>query len=304
MHAEQDTAQNDPFSPRFEVTTRRWTCELHQVEYGDVEPGRIAWECPQCEDQARREQRAWERRWVCYDHWRGGGSGIPYRFHCRTRANWRRNGKPNTVVGQAIDGYAAALSEHIENGTGLVLLGSPGLGKSHLLIALVGDAIAGGWFARYAVWPDVVSEVKAGFNLPRDEQRRDLIRELKHAPLLALDELALKANASEFEHSLLFDLLDHRYREQLPTLVASNATPESFPGAVGERIADRLTECGITLVLTGTSQRLAAATSRDLADAEPQLAMPEEALTVRVHAQGIWRDRVIKRQPEGRRQPL
>lgn len=300
MHAEPARKAPSLAEAIANLENARWTCDEHQVEYGHdpANPFGKRWECSACEMASRRAERNWLQAWALYEHW-DRGSGIPYRFHRRTRANWRRTGK-NQTIGKALDAYAANLREHLQDGTGLVLLGPPGLGKTHLLAALTADAIAAGAFARYAVWPDVVAEVKASFNLPRDVERGDLVGELKAAPFLALDELALKPNATEYEHGLLFELIDYRYREQLPTVAASNATLASLPSAVGERIADRLTECGPTLVLSGTSQRLAAASSTDLAAAAPQLEKPTDTLTVREHRQGQWHERVIKRPNTGR----
>jgi DNA replication protein DnaC len=276
-----------------------WTCESHGVDYGKgTSLSQHDWTtCDECSRASAESQKTWEREWRVFDFWASGDAGIPRRFRTRTRANWSRKGRANERIGQAVDGYAAKLGDNLENGSGLVLLGPPGLGKTHLLVALVADALAAGVKARYAVWPDVLAAVKATYNLPRGVARPDILETLQADPLLALDELALKPSASEFDHGLLFELLDFRYREELPTLIASNVTADGLAGAVGERIADRLTECCVTLVLSGTSQRAHAADSDELAQALPHLAQPSPTLTVREHYLGAWREREITRNP-------
>ena len=140
----------------------------------------------------------------------------------------------------------------------------------------------------YAVWTDVLIDVKAGFGGSRDDPRRQAIERLRTVPLLMLDELGVKG-MSDFDHSELFALIDYRYRNRLPTIAAANSTRAAFPDVVGERVADRLFEIGPTVLLTGDSQR--GKTSIDGPDAVLQ---PPPKLTVRVHAQGVFRDREVK----------
>lgn len=275
-----------------------WHCPEHG-EYGLNVPdtyGYPTWVCPTCHGDAEFEVDKWKIEWSRHDRWLNG-SGIPRRFRTRTLQSWVPTSKPNEAVYKAVLNYAATIGEQIRGGAGMVLLGPPGLGKSHLLTALVAEAIKSDFTAGYAVWPDVVSEVKAGFNLLPREERRDIIGILQERQLLALDELALKAGGTEFEHSLLFDLLDFRYRHQLPTLAASNATREGLAKAVGERIADRLTECSPALVLTGQSQRAAQPLTTDAG--ELQVPQPPKILTTRRHRKGEWEEQEHHYRPPG-----
>lgn len=278
------------------VEERLWRCEEHCADYGysasDAQRGRgsITWECPFCAVLAEDAKKEWDAAWRRYQFW-DRSSNIPFRFRTRTLASWSRNTKANEAIGAALDAYAADMDARIEAGAGAVLLGPPGVGKSHLLTALVAEAISRGYWARYFVWPDVITEIKNGFNLPREQERRDLLAILKEAPLLAIDELGLKPGATEFESGLLFELIDFRYRERLPTLVASNATREKFPALVGERIADRLGECSPALVLTGSSNR--PSQPSPMADAgSPQIPEPSHTLTIRSHRSGDWREEI------------
>lgn len=276
-----------------------WHCPAHG-EYGlNVLDSRgfPTWVCPHCVGEAEFQVDVWSLEWRRHREWLKH-SGIPRRFRTRTLNSWVPTAKPNEAVHKVVKAYAESIGQHVADGTGMVLLGPPGLGKSHLLTALVAEAIKSDYSAAYVVWPDVVSEVKAGFNLPYQEDRRDIIGLLRGRDLIALDELAIKANATEFEHSLLFDLLDYRYRHQLPTLAASNATREGLASAVGERIADRLSECSPLLVLTGQSQR----PSQPLADegAELQVPQPPIEIEVRKHRKGAWETETHRHKPDPR----
>lgn len=270
------------------VESAVWTCPEHKIEYGSL-PGRthLEWSCPECERANQQAMRAWAGEWSRFNFW-DRSSDIPYRFRSSTLATWKREGKANEAIGAAMDRYVANLQGHLASGTGVLLLGPPGLGKTHLLTAVIAEAIKQGFNARYAVWPDVLTEVKNAFNLPRDQERRDLSAILRQADLVALDELALKPNPSEFDTGLLFEIVDYRYRERLPTLVASNATKDSLGQIVGERIADRLTECSPALVLTGASKR---ASQPLAAVGTPQLETPSEQLVQRFHYRGEWREK-------------
>lgn len=275
-------------------TDRHWKCPEHDFEYGSNVPdrdGRTTWECSHCAKAAQDAEKEWDRAWRHFCFW-DRESGIPFRFRTRTVTTWNPTTKANEEVGKVVRRYVENLDTNLATGTGFVLLGPPGVGKSHLLTAVVAESIDRGNGSYYAVWPDVVTEVKNGFSLPKCEGRRDVIALLKDARLVALDELALKQSSSEFEAGLLFELIDHRYRERLPTLVASNATRDSFPALVGERIADRLGECSPSLVLTGTSQR--ATRVPDSADALPQIQQPPKELVLRVHSSGKLRETTKK----------
>ena len=269
---------------------RVWRCDEHCCDYGYSDSGRMTWGCPFCEKVAEEAVNEWERAWRRYRFW-DRESNIPRRFRTATLESWKPN-PANRTIGEALKRYLETLDAKVDGGDGFTLLGPPGVGKSHLLTAVVADAIAQGFAARYAVWPDVVTEVKNGFNLPRCEDRRDIIALLKGADLLALDELALKG-ASEFESGLLFELIDERYRERRPTIAASNATRQTLGGLIGERLADRLTECSPALVVTGESQR---AKVRSAADCS-QFEQPPQTITTRQHKSGKWREETKTYQP-------
>ncbi|KAF1721964.1 ATP-binding protein [Pseudoxanthomonas wuyuanensis] len=272
---------------------RTWTCESHGEVYGEL-PGAVSmiWRCPTCEAEAMRQERAFLAERRRYAWWRND-SGIPARYRSATPAHVQPLSPGAKTLASAAARYSQTLSERLDAGEGLVLLGPPGLGKTLALAAIVNAACREFRGPVYAVWPDVLAEVKAGFGGSRDDPRREAAERLRDAPLLALDELGVKG-ASDFDHAELFGLVDYRYRETLPTLVAANATPNNFAALVGERIADRLLESGPLIVLSGDSQR--GKVALDGPDAMPP---PPSEITVRTHGHGRWSERRIHA-PDGR----
>ena len=279
---------HDPFAqPVDEV--RLWTCPEHELQYGDgqPEPRRTTWECPKCKRRAELAEQDFRDLHANYDWWLNQ-SGIPERYRSAVPASIQPLSPSSKALARAVAAYTSDIPARFEEGAGLTLLGPPGLGKTVALTAVVNVASRGRRGSIYAVWPDVIAEVKAGFGGLKDDPRRQAIERLRDARFLALDELGVKGQ-SDFGHGELFGLIDYRYRQQLPTLVAANATPANFSALVGERIADRLKEMGPQLVLAGDSQRGKVSIAGP--DAFPA---PPEQITVRVHERGEWRDRTFQ----------
>jgi hypothetical protein len=262
-----------------------WQCPEHG-------PYSTAFECTACRVAADQAEREFYDAWRRYGWWRNS-SGVPPRY---------RSALPDRILPlspgarrlrTAVEAYSADMRQHLREGTGLRLLGGPGLGKTFALCALVNAAsqrLAG---AQYWSWPALVADIKASISGPREDPRRGLIDRLAAVPLLALDELGLRAS-TDFEAGELFRLIDRRYQNKLPTLVASNATADAFADAVGERIADRLIESGATLVVSGASCR-GKLTQQDLSDALPE---PPREIITQCHRLGRWSSSRIYRDDE------
>lgn len=271
-----------------------WTCPEHGVEYGSVCNGsRTTWACPKCERAAQRAQRKFEYAHWCYRWW-DRSSGVPARYRAATAASILPVTASAKVLARAVEGYTSDLQTRFDAGAGLLLIGPPGLGKTLALCAVVNAACDWARGPIYASWPDLLAQVKAGFNGAKDDPRRQAIDRLQDAPFLALDELGVRG-MTEWEHGELFRLVDHRYSQQLPTLVAANATPSNFPTLVGERVADRLLETCALISLDGNSLR-----GKFAITGPDAMQPPAASVSVRVHTQGAWRDRTIEAPCEGR----
>lgn len=257
-----------------------YTCPIHGCEYDDEDlPAdvrvRIGLVCADCLSERDAALRPLERDYfTAWQRWIGWQrhSDVPRLGRNRTLANWRPRNKPQQAAHRAIKAYAGSIPAHLQTGKGLTLLGPPGVGKSHFCYGLIAAAYEVGVAARYVVWGDVLQRTKAAFG-NRDNDDNRLVDQLKGCELLVLDEIGVRVG-SEWDQDQLFSLLDHRYRQQRPTVVASNLTADTL-NTIGERSADRLREANVTVTVPGESQRAAAGIDRELLDAPPALIEPE-----------------------------
>ncbi len=125
----------------------------------------------------------------------------------------------------------------------LFLSGPCGVGKTHLAVAIAKHAMR--WHQMqvyFAVVPDLLDHLRATFD-PRSgtayDERFSLIRS---AQLLVLDDLGTE-NATPWAKEKLYQIINYRYSEQMPTVITSNADQRKVDDRIMSRILDhRLTQ--------------------------------------------------------------
>jgi len=120
----------------------------------------------------------------------------------------------------AIDGTTAFVRELIG---WLTVWGEFGVGKTYLLASIVNQCIQRRVAASYHVLPELLRQLKAGYENGSTDR---LIDNLKSASILALDEVD-KARGTSWELATVFEILDWRYRNanQVGTVLAMNTDP-------------------------------------------------------------------------------
>jgi DNA replication protein DnaC len=164
----------------------------------------------------------------------------------------------------------------IERAQNIVLLGPPGVGKTHLAIALGVKAVEAGYSALFLTLEQLMSRLTRARNENRLERT---LQQLVYPKLLVLDELGYLPLSRE-EASLFFRLLVRRY-ERASMIVTSNKGfvdwGEIFQDHVlATAILDRLLHHSTTLNIKGESYRLKEKRRAGLLGQSPQ-PQPEEA---------------------------
>jgi len=120
----------------------------------------------------------------------------------------------------------------------LVLLGDHGSGKTHLAAAIAHATVASGAAAMFVVVPDLLDHLRATFSPTSRVGYDQRFEEVRTVPLLVLDDLGTET-ATPWAQEKLFQLLNHRYVAQLPTvLTTSRALVEIHP-RLRARMLDR-----------------------------------------------------------------
>ena len=144
----------------------------------------------------------------------------------------------------------------IANGDSVLLLGPPGVGKTHLGVALGRSAVASGYSVRFTSATALMTALMKGRQEGRLEER--LIHYGK-PKLLIVDELGYLPFAKEAAH-LFFQLISRRY-ERGSILITSNRAVSEWgevfgDGVVATAILDRLLHHSHILTIRGDSYRL------------------------------------------------
>jgi len=131
--------------------------------------------------------------------------------------------------------YEAARAFAAEPKDWLVLAGPSGCGKTHLAAAIANHCIENNHPVFYITTPDLLDHLRSTFNPNSEVPYDEFFEQVRNTPLLILDDLGAQSS-TPWAKEKLDQLLNHRFSNQLPTVIVSIVPIEELE----ERIRTRL----------------------------------------------------------------
>ena len=158
----------------------------------------------------------------------------------------------NPKMTKAMKNFVEHFKTFREEGKGLLLFGSVGTGKTFLAACVANELISRGIPCLVTNFARIANEVQGMF-----DGKQQYYDNLNSFPLLVIDDLSAERK-TEYMQEIVFNVIDARYRANLPLIVTTNLTREELLNPADltyQRIFSRLFEMCTPIEVTGKDRR-------------------------------------------------
>jgi len=178
-------------------------------------------------------------------------AGLPYR---QSLDAFDFDAQPS--IDPSVVGRLASMN-FLEEGTNVLLLGPPGVGKTALAVGLAMKALEAGHRIYFITCHDLASRFRKALRSDRSER---LMATMLKPRLLILDEIGYTP-LERPEATFLFEIVAKRYDRRKPIILTSNKSWASWGDILPDQvmtaaILDRLLHRSVTINIQGESYRL------------------------------------------------
>ena len=120
----------------------------------------------------------------------------------------------------------------------LCIIGEHGSGKTHLAAAIANDLYDNAKEAVLTTVPDLLDYLREAFDPRANSRYGKRFYDVQRCPILILDDLRMRS-ATPWAKEKLFQIIDYRYLEELPTVITTSETMEELDYRFVTRLLDK-----------------------------------------------------------------
>ena len=145
----------------------------------------------------------------------------------------------------------------LQDGTGGLVMGSYGCGKTHLEVALGRELIRNGYRVKFFQASKLYTDYVEAFSWKERRSPTAVIEDACDADLIILDDVGINTLDSDKDNfvKFIYALINHCYNQKKPILISTNLKEEELIAAVTMRVYDRIKEMTFRAVNERTSMR-------------------------------------------------
>lgn len=243
--------------------TERQTCKQHgeyEANVMEVYDKKIRTGCPDCAELLAEMEAAKEadRKEKQFEHMKALAvqrSNVPLRFKSSSFENYKPISPAAEKAKAICERYCELWVERSSCGGGMLLAGKPGTGKTHLACAMIMElAQTRALNGVYTTAPKAMRFIKSTYSKDSEITEHEAFDRLMSPALLVIDEVGVQFG-SKAELMILFEIINGRYEQMLPTILLSNLTVPELEQEIGERVVDRMRENGAVISFDWESYR-------------------------------------------------